>query len=218
MKRMLFFLLTSSSVIASLLHAVTGSVNTRDRFQKTITKSPFVVAYVYDSCPADEQQSKRCRNQEIKKNLDILNATSKDGRYANAEIKFISADTHKGSLQDLSCWYNLDHQDNFLLFQKGKTVPERLSGPIARADLEELIEQTWNNQINGILADKEEERKLRIAEQRAAWAYWGTGYWFNCGLGCYGNCGYGCAPYNWGCNWGCGGRGPFFGCNVGYYC
>jgi len=203
------------------LPAVAATINTADRFQKTITNAPMVVAYVYDSGCADcNKDEKKCRKATIKKNIDIIRATSKNGRYANADIKFITADANKGSLSCLDRWYNLGNTDNFLFFKKGKVASDVLFGDIERDDLESRIENNWQDDINGILGDKEEERKLRIAENRAAWAYWGTGYWFGCGNGCYGT-GYwgGCgAPYNWGCDWNGCGRGPYFGCNVGYYC
>lgn len=194
-KRALRFTLTC----LCLMHKVYAPVVTPasvDRFNISITRSPLTVAYLYDSTAICKEfselpEKRSCevaRKNAIKQNSSVMRITSKDGRYMNANINFLLVNLHKDNLGALKNRYNLSDSDNFLLFYKGKVVKNNLQGTIARADLDQLIENTWHEKINGILAQKAEDLKQRLAEDRARNAYWGPGpYW-----------GY---PYSWGCGW-----------------
>jgi hypothetical protein len=192
--RRIRFIITCLSMFGKLYApvAVPSSIN---RFNNSIIKSPFAVAYLYDSaaiCSAfDAQEQRSCRKERqehIKQNSTIMRSSSKDGRYMNADINFLLVNLQKSGLCKLRERYNLSDSDNFLFFYKGKLLPKSLTGPIDRADLEQLIEDHWHEEINGILAEKLEEHKRRLAEERASYSYYGMGpYW-----------GY---PYSWGCPW-----------------
>lgn len=167
-----------------------------DRFNTSITRSPLTVAYLYDSTAickdiaefSEKRSCQEARKNAIKQNSSVMRISSKDGRYMNADINFLLVNLNKDNLCELKNRYQLSDSDNFLLFYKGKAVDNGLTGTIARADLDQLIEDTWHEKINGILSQKAEDLKQRLAEDRARNAYWGPGpYW-----------GY---PYTWGCGW-----------------
>lgn len=173
------------------LYAPVTPINSIDRFDQQVTRNDMVVAYLYQ--PAQE----KCDKKELKKQLDAFKTVSRQGRYQDTGIKFMSANLAKDGLCVLETRHDLQADNNFLLFYKGDREEDLITGRQTPGDLEAFIENSWGGTIDDILKEQEEERKRIEAQQRLAYAYWGPSW--GCGYGC----GYGCG---WGDVWG----GPCF--------
>lgn len=197
-RRLLVF--TSICCTIVTLQAIITPIKTLDRFNRTIINQPLVVAYLYESEPHCMRKE---RKQVIAKNNAVLKAISRDGRYQAAGIDFVTTNLSKDHACGLKQEYDIRDQDSLLLFAKEEVVPTQLTGTFNRAEVENFIESQWGDKIETILKAQEQERKQRLAELKASYAYWGTGpygppvgYWGGYGgYGGYGG-GYGYGPGN----------------------
>jgi hypothetical protein len=189
-------------LVTGLLHAHVTPIKTLDRFNHTIINEPLVVAYLYDDMTnqtCSDKQERHQRKQEINKNLAVLKAVSRNERYFAPGIRFLQANLDKNCLDELKNTYHLTDHDSLLLFDKETALDSVLTGNFNRSQVENFIEDQWQEKIDTILKQQAEERKQRLAELRANQAYWGTGpYW--CWPYGFGGCGWNgcwapCRPY-----------------------
>lgn len=127
-------------------------------------------------------------------------------RYHEAGVRFVTVNLDRGDLNQLVTDFQLSNIaiPQVIFFKDGFELARenRMQGFLDESAMRKMIEETWGDEIDRILQEKEEERERRAMQ----WLYYGYPYW-------YGYPYYGYPGYYYGYPYG--GYGPRFGIGFG---
>lgn len=188
-------LLSCAALISCYSVSKTYVIHSSEQFSRCVNARPLCVAYFYDYVQTCKRKQEKAENRE---QLEIVKATSCVPEYRRAEVSFLVVNTALPKLSELACDYCITTRPAFMVFRDGIPYQKQgqdvvLEGCATKADLKALIDEHVGEDIQRIVAQKEEARRRRLEE--SVWLYNYYGYpWY----------GY-CRPCGWGPGYGYGG-------------
>lgn len=167
------------------------SVESPNRFNKELSRGDLAVVFFYYDSRCTKKD--KCARQALSNLKSIVKDVSQVSEYREADMGFIAIN----SATDNSWFYdyNLSKQPTIILFKNGVPLTQRLTGEFNYSELRSFIDESFGSDIDTIIKDNREERRLRAQEAAAYWTpywgyygwpyYWNTPYWGGCGRGVY---------------------------------
>lgn len=197
--------LLSITVVSILLYVARSSliskevvIRSQDKLDRSLARYPAAVLLVYDS------KVFTCQNKEsIKKAMTVFRELSRDCYYRQADLPFFVVDISSRKIgRSIGYCWQLTNLPAIIVIQEGQPVGDAqgnikvLHQLVNRGQLTQFIDDTIGEQLQLLIAQKDEDRQRRLAEARIqyyessyaplegdyagdySWAYpyWGYGY------------------------------------------
>ena len=212
MNKFIKFALLSILLSPFLMEARYKTISTESDFFTQINRYEFSIVCFLQS-KYDDDLFDRDERKALKREVSLLHKTIKAAsetrpfrKILKKEVGFIVVDISKRSMQSIVEKYKIGRVPQFLLFEQGEVLDatvdnfQSLFGFVTKADILELVDDYFGDEIDEIVSQKEEDAENQREENIARYNAYSRSYYnpyYSWGpYGYYGYARYGYGPYS----------------------